>query len=127
MRLLILTLAAVLGFLAGCASSGAITNAVVNTAVAASASAVSRAQGNCVASCPEGTACNHETGYCDVLPCRGRCSTFEECVVHPGGLETCERKGTSTPLKIETRVAPKKADAPASDAPTAQPSDAPTK
>jgi hypothetical protein len=60
--------------------SGAVGNAVVGSAVALGASAVSRASGDCFANCPDGTACNRATGLCDTLPCRGKCSPFEECV-----------------------------------------------
>jgi hypothetical protein len=74
----------------GCAgaSAGAVGSAVLNTAIAAGASGVSRAQGGCYASCPAGTTCNGETGYCDTLPCRGRCLGNEVCVVN-GGVDTC--------------------------------------
>jgi hypothetical protein len=44
------------------------------------ASAVSRSQGGCYASCVPGTTCNKKTGYCDPLPCRGECLPHEQCV-----------------------------------------------
>jgi len=68
--------------LCGCAGAGggALFNAALNTGVALGASAVSRSQGGCYASCPAGTTCNNATGYCDPIPCRGECSPFEECV-----------------------------------------------
>jgi hypothetical protein len=44
------------------------------------ASAVSRSQGGCYASCVPGTVCNKKTGYCDPLPCRGECLPHEQCV-----------------------------------------------
>jgi hypothetical protein len=66
--------------LSGCAgASGAVVNAAVNTAIAATASGVSRANGGCYAACPVGTKCNAGTGYCDPLPCNGRCRTDEAC------------------------------------------------
>lgn len=53
--------------------------AVVMTAVALTTSAVSRAAGGCYAACPTG---NKDTGYCDVLPCRGLCRADQECDTH---------------------------------------------
>lgn len=73
---------AVVLFLCGCAgpSGGALLNAAINTGVAVGASAVSRSQGGCYASCPAGTRCNASTGYCDPIPCRGECDPFQECI-----------------------------------------------
>ena len=48
-------------WVSGCAA-GAVGNAVINTAIAVGASAVSRSQGDCYASCTNGTTCNHATG-----------------------------------------------------------------
>src|SRR5690349_7200235 len=60
--------------LSACATgSGAVGDAVVNSAVALVSSGASRASGNCYASCPNGTQCNHGTGYCDPIPCEGKC------------------------------------------------------
>lgn len=42
-----------------------------------------RADGQCYTVCGPGTACNQQTGYCERLPCGGKCM--------PG--EVCERKG----------------------------------
>ncbi|HYO53965.1 hypothetical protein [Archangium sp.] len=70
----------VLLVLSGCAGSGALLGAAVNTGIALGASAVSRSQGGCYASCPVGTTCNASTGYCDPLPCRGECDPFEQCI-----------------------------------------------
>ncbi|MCC6807354.1 MAG: hypothetical protein IT381_08015 [Deltaproteobacteria bacterium] len=66
--------------LSGCAGSNAlVANAVANSLIAVTAAAVERARGNCVASCPVGTTCNHDTGLCDTLPCRGACRVMERC------------------------------------------------
>lgn len=67
------------GCVAGAAGS-AVLNAALNTGVALGASAVSRAQGGCYASCPTGTRCNNATGYCEAIPCRGECDPYEECI-----------------------------------------------
>jgi hypothetical protein len=69
-----------MGCAAGGALGGAALNAALNTGVALGASAVSRSQGGCYASCPAGTTCNKTTGYCDPVPCRGECDPFEECI-----------------------------------------------
>lgn len=75
-----------LALLAGCATGGAsggsssVAEAVINTTVAVAASGVSRSQGGCFAACAPGTTCDPNTGYCVVLPCRGRCKAHEQCV-----------------------------------------------
>ena len=67
--------------LCGCVgSSSSLLGAVVNTGIAMGTSAHSRSKGGCYASCPQGTSCNKKTGYCDALPCRGECRTYEQCV-----------------------------------------------
>jgi hypothetical protein len=65
-----------------CASggSGAAAAAAINTTLAVAASGVSRSQGGCYAACPTGTTCDHSTGYCVSLPCRGQCKAHEQCV-----------------------------------------------
>jgi hypothetical protein len=75
----VLTVLLQMGCVSG-AASGAVMNAALNTGFALGASAVSRSQGGCYASCPAGTACNKTTGYCDPLPCRGECDPFQECI-----------------------------------------------
>jgi hypothetical protein len=81
--------------LATCAgASAAVGTAVVNTAVALSSSAVSRAQGDCYASCPSGTACNKQTGLCDAKPCHDACRADEQCV-QTGVVERCEPRQVS--------------------------------
>jgi hypothetical protein len=60
-------------------SNPAVFNAVLGTAVGLGASAHQRSQGGCYAVCVGDTACNHKTGYCDPLPCRGRCASDESC------------------------------------------------
>lgn len=73
---------ALLAMLAGCNSggSGAVAAAALNTTIAVATSGVSRSQGGCFASCGPGTTCDRNTGYCVVLPCRGRCQANEQCV-----------------------------------------------
>jgi hypothetical protein len=64
----------------GCgAAPDAVVGAIVTTAVAATASGISRANGGCYAGCPPGTVCNSNTGFCEVLPCRGICSEDQVC------------------------------------------------
>lgn len=92
--------------LAGCAGAGAgaVINAAVNTAVAVGASAVSRSQGNCYADCPPGTLCNHQTGLCEALPCRGLCAGGETCD-RSGAAERCVPEASTT-LSLEPRAPP---------------------
>lgn len=88
----------------GCAgASGAVANAVINTAVAASAAAVSRSQGDCYASCPTGTRCNHATGMCDALPCHDQCRSDEMCE-QDEGVEHCTPRHAND-LRIELKPA----------------------
>jgi hypothetical protein len=76
--------------LAGCrGADGAIVNALVNTSIAMGSAAAQRAAGGCYATCPVGTTCDAETGYCLPLPCRGRCRSDERCV-ELGLEERCE-------------------------------------
>ncbi|WP_437786579.1 hypothetical protein [Sorangium sp. So ce1097] len=42
----------------------------------------------CYASCPNGTACNPETGLCERLPCGGKCPADRRCKIVEGK-ETC--------------------------------------
>ena len=66
--------------LAGCGGNSAnVVGAIMTTAVAATASGISRANGGCYAGCPPGTVCNENTGFCEVLPCRGLCSEDQAC------------------------------------------------
>jgi hypothetical protein len=66
----------------GCASggSGDLASALINTTVAVASSGISRSQGGCYASCPPGTTCDPNTGFCVSLPCRGQCRAHEQCV-----------------------------------------------
>ncbi|MFP2911953.1 glycerate kinase, partial [Pyxidicoccus sp. 3LFB2] len=81
---------AVVGVLCACRSAdGAVASALFNTGIAMGAAAAQRAAGGCYASCPVGTACDGETGYCLPLPCRGRCRSDERCV-QLGPEERCE-------------------------------------
>ncbi len=59
--------------------SGAGADAAVTSAIALTSAAVSRANGNCYAACPPGTTCNHGTGLCEELPCRGQCAEGSYC------------------------------------------------
>jgi hypothetical protein len=58
----------------GC--SGQASSAI---ALGLTAAAISRANGGCYAQCAPGTRCNHVTGYCDDIPCRGVCMQDEVC------------------------------------------------
>lgn len=71
-----------LGLLSCAAAPGAVSGAVINTAAAATASAISRANGGCYASCPPGTRCDPKEGLCEPIPCRDLCSTDEVCEVN---------------------------------------------
>lgn len=66
----------------GCATggSGDVASAVINTTIAVASSGISRSQGECYAACPTGTTCDHTTGYCVSLPCRGQCQANEQCI-----------------------------------------------
>jgi hypothetical protein len=74
-------LAAILA--AGCHTGSANTfaGAASFTALAIGAAAIERASGGCIAVCTNGTACNPATGFCEVLPCRGRCDLNEHCEI----------------------------------------------
>jgi hypothetical protein len=76
--------------LSGCGSGGSAVNAAVNTAVAVGAAAYERSEGGCLSNCVPGTHCNEETGYCDPVPCDGRCRPGEICRETVMG-EQCER------------------------------------
>jgi len=71
-----------LGLTSCVAASGAVSSAVINTAAAVTASAISRANGGCYASCPPGTRCDPKEGLCESIPCRDQCSTDEVCEVN---------------------------------------------
>jgi len=80
----------VAGALCGCrGANGAIASALINTSIAMGSAAAQRAAGGCYASCPVGTTCDEDTGYCLALPCRGRCRSDERCV-RLGPEERCE-------------------------------------
>ncbi len=100
---------------AGCRSGGgaAVADALVNTAFAMGAAAAQRASGGCYATCPVGTACDSETGYCEPLPCRGRCRSDERCVGN-GISEQCEALALPEG-GLDVKPAPPRS--PASDAP----------
>lgn len=102
--------------LAGCrGADGAVANALFNTSIAIASSAAQRAAGGCYATCPVGTTCDEETGYCMPLPCRGRCRSDERCV-ELGLEERCEALALPEG-GLDVRPAP----------PPATPSDAPRK
>ena len=75
--------------LPACGSTGGFVTAAVNTAVAVGAAGYERSQGRCYSSCVPGTRCNEETGYCDPVPCSGRCRPGEICRETAMG-EQCE-------------------------------------
>ncbi len=81
--------AVLLGLLSACLGSGPGA-AAMNGAFAVGAAAVSRHQGGCYAACVHGTACDHETGYCEPLPCGGTCAPHETCRETPTG-QVCAR------------------------------------
>jgi hypothetical protein len=49
------------------------------TALAMGSAVAERAAGGCIAMCTSGTACNPQTGLCEVLPCRNQCLATEHC------------------------------------------------
>jgi hypothetical protein len=61
------------------AGGSAAQDAVQGVGNAVGAAAVSRALGGCVASCPQDSTCNTQTGLCDRVPCFGRCAPGELC------------------------------------------------
>jgi hypothetical protein len=85
--------------IAGCGGSQglAVASALV---VAGTASAVSRATGGCYATCQSGTICNAETGFCDVLPCRGLCAEDEDCD-ESGPVPKCVDKKADIEIRTE--------------------------
>ena len=82
-------------------SSDALINAAIWTAVGASASAVSRLEGGCYAACTTGTYCEVSTGFCQPLPCGGRCTLNEVCDART---EECVRTRASPELGVEGGV-----------------------
>ncbi len=103
--------------LAGChtGSANTMAGAGVMTGLALGASAASRASGGCYAVCTNGTTCNPRTGWCEALPCRGRCSpdehceqTFAESKCVPGGTTgvTSVAKGKEIKMPIAPAIAP---------------------
>ena len=74
--------------------------AALVTGIAVGAAAASRAAGGCYAVCSYGTVCNPQTGYCDVLPCRGLCTADQECDMR-GPIHTCVPRSAAD-LKIVT-------------------------
>jgi hypothetical protein len=80
---------ALLGALAFACVPPSVVNAGLNTGLGVGAAALERSAGGCYAVCQKGTACNHETGMCEAIPCRGECRSDEECVDSPFG-ERCE-------------------------------------
>ena len=59
----------------------------MNTALGVGAAAVERSRGGCYAVCTGDTACNSDTGFCEPLPCGGRCGVNETCTPTPTGEE----------------------------------------
>lgn len=81
-----------------CATAGDAVGAVVfHAAAGVGAAQANRAAGQCYAACFPGTTCNRETGYCEALPCHGRCKPDEMCVNEGSFTEHCE-KGRVGPL-----------------------------
>ena len=69
------------GTLAACHTGGTSTlvGASTMTALAMGSAVAERAAGGCIAMCTHGTACNPQTGLCEVLPCRNQCQATEHC------------------------------------------------
>jgi hypothetical protein len=67
--------------LAACHTGGTSTlvGATTMTALAMGSAVAERAAGGCIAMCTTGTACNPQTGLCEVLPCRNQCQATEHC------------------------------------------------
>jgi len=63
----------------GCSGGWKVGSAALNTAIGVGVSAKRRSAGQCFVPCAEGTRCNPKTGYCDALPCRGKCKASEWC------------------------------------------------
>lgn len=106
----------------GCrGTEGAVASALINTGIAMSAAAIQRASGGCYSTCPVGTACDEESGYCMPLPCRGRCRSDERCVGN-GVSEQCEALALPEG-GLDVRPAPPPAAS--SDAPRKEPEPSP--
>jgi hypothetical protein len=72
---------------------------VLTSAVAVTASAVSRANGGCYASCPPGTRCLPNSGLCEPLPCRGLCGVDQVCL-GSGLAERCSARAAEVQLDV---------------------------
>ncbi|MFL5356675.1 hypothetical protein [Archangium sp.] len=109
--------------LCGCvgASGGALLTAALNTGIAVGASAASRSQGGCYASCPVGTTCNKTTGYCDPLPCRGECDPFQECIEERLTYRCVARSPGSGKIIVNPPAEQKPSDAPTAEQKPADP------
>lgn len=106
-----------LAMLSGCkAAPHAITNAVIGTALAATASGVSRATGGCYASCPTGSVCNGETGLCEQMPCDGRCAVNERCEIS-GITDRCVPRHIPDLVITDDTPAPRDIEAPPDEPP----------
>ena len=60
-------------------ATSTLVGASTMTALAMGTAVAERAAGGCIAMCTNGTACNPQTGLCEVLPCRNQCSATEHC------------------------------------------------
>jgi hypothetical protein len=60
-------------------SSNTGAGALIMTSLALGSSAANRASGGCWAVCQQGERCNEKTGWCEALPCRGKCAEDETC------------------------------------------------
>src|SRR5438874_2498518 len=92
--------------LAACAgSTNALVNALIGTGMGVTAAAIERSRGNCVAACVYGTTCNHETGLCDPLPCRGECREDEYCDTLRS-VQACVQGREGPPLAVDDAGGP---------------------
>lgn len=83
-------------FAAACQGSGSgqAVQAAVLAANIGAAAAVNRSGGGCYTQCAPGTFCDHKTGLCETLPCRGECRADQICD-ESGLIPRCVYVGTA--------------------------------
>ena len=116
--------------LAACHTGGTSTlvGATTMTALAMGSAVAERAAGGCIALCTHGTACNPQTGLCEVLPCRNQCSASEHCEqtftgdkCMPGAPTGVESVANASKNKPNIPVGVPTSPTPATGAPTVMP------
>jgi hypothetical protein len=86
--------------------------AALTAGVAVAAAAINRAAtGECWATCPEGSRCDHDSGTCVALPCRNACPADFHCVT-VNGQETCVSGGWDTASQSDIPALEEKASEP---------------